>query len=403
MSAEERTECPTCGDKFDSNHGVKVHHSKAHGESIAGTQVKCDGCGTEFNQMPSRARNNDKNYCCQDCLIRDRSYQKEELIDELKRLYDELGHPPSQDELVEVGRFSRRPYERQFDGGWNAALRAAGFDPHREHRSEDDCLEDIRKTAEEIGSVPTTTQQIEHGEISLSHILRTFGSWRDAISKAGLDGSKVRRYDIPKEEIISDIKSVADEVGDTPTGADMDRHGQFSESTVQSVFGTLREALEDAGLQPNRKQPIEVDCACCGESISRYQYHVDRSDDLFCSEECFYSWLRDGNAPSGENHHQYKANTNTPNYGPSWPPQRRRAKQRDGHKCQSCGISSKEHNEKYGSDLHVHHIKPWHEFDDHKERNRLSNLITLCVSCHGKWESIPIEPQVKNGSGGSES
>jgi len=402
VSDGESIECPTCGDRFCSKRGMKVHHSRAHDESIAGTQVECDRCGSEFNQVPCRARNDEKNYCSQDCLIKDRSYSKQQLVDELKRLSDELGHPPSQDDLAEQGRFGRNPYERNFDGGWNAALRAAGFEPHRKHRSESDCLEDIQKTAQKVGSVPTTTQQREHGEISLSHILRTFESWRDAISKAGLDHSKVRRYDISREEIIADIKSVSKKVERTPKGSDIDRHGRFCESTVQSVFGTLREALEQAGFEPNRTKPVEVDCSYCGESVSRYQYHIDRSNDLFCSEECFYRWLRDGNAPSGEEHHQYKADSKTPNYGPSWPPQRRRAKERDGYKCQSCGISSTEHKEKYGSDLHVHHIKPWHEFDDHKERNELNNLITLCVSCHGKWESIPVEPQVSNDRGGVE-
>ena len=37
----ERTECPTCSDSFDSEHGMKIHHSRVHGDPVCGVLVDC--------------------------------------------------------------------------------------------------------------------------------------------------------------------------------------------------------------------------------------------------------------------------------------------------------------------------------------------------------------------------
>lgn len=86
------------------------------------------------------------------------------------------------------------------------------------------------------------------------------------------------------------------------------------------------------------------------------------------------------------------------NYGENWREKRKRAKERDGHKCQICGMPSKKHNEKYGRALEVHHITPRIEFYSDGEfdavnANKLDNLMTVCKKCHSKWEGIPLKPQ----------
>lgn len=59
--------------------------------------------------------------------------------------------------------------------------------------------------------------------------------------------------------------------------------------------------------------------------------------------------------------------------GEDWRWQRRLCLERDNFTCQSCG------KEKY---IQVHHIFPYEESKD----NRLTNLISLCGSCHRKVE-----------------
>jgi 5-methylcytosine-specific restriction endonuclease McrA len=75
-------------------------------------------------------------------------------------------------------------------------------------------------------------------------------------------------------------------------------------------------------------------------------------------------------------------------YGPNWQEKREQARQRDGYKCQDCGVSE----QSLEIPLHVHHINPLKNFDDIEEANRLENLVSLCQPCHNRWEGIPLKP-----------
>lgn len=75
-------------------------------------------------------------------------------------------------------------------------------------------------------------------------------------------------------------------------------------------------------------------------------------------------------------------------YGPDWQTQRRRALERDGYRCRTCGAEGR------NGLLHVHHIRPLREFgyvpgqnDAYLQANRLDNLITLCPACHRRAEA----------------
>ena len=84
-------------------------------------------------------------------------------------------------------------------------------------------------------------------------------------------------------------------------------------------------------------------------------------------------------------------------YGPNWFQQRNLARERDGFKCQVCGLleSSQQHD--------VHHISPFRLCRDadgivsYQLANRLENLITLCRNCHRRAETAV---RVKSGIAG---
>jgi DEAD/DEAH box helicase domain-containing protein len=75
--------------------------------------------------------------------------------------------------------------------------------------------------------------------------------------------------------------------------------------------------------------------------------------------------------------------TNDPNdYGPGWIRLREAVRLRDGYRCQVCGAAES------GNRQHeVHHKTPFRQFLAATEANRLSNLVTLCQSCHHKAET----------------
>jgi DEAD/DEAH box helicase domain-containing protein len=74
-------------------------------------------------------------------------------------------------------------------------------------------------------------------------------------------------------------------------------------------------------------------------------------------------------------------NSSRNDYGPNWQTQRNAARTRDQFRCQFCGLpeTDKAH--------HVHHIVPFRSFASLELANRLTNLVTLCPSCHLRAES----------------
>jgi hypothetical protein len=60
---------------------------------------------------------------------------------------------------------------------------------------------------------------------------------------------------------------------------------------------------------------------------------------------------------------------------------------RDNHKCAKCGMTEEEHIKKWGKKITIHHI----DGNGRKvktKNNDLLNLITLCLKCHGREDSL---------------
>lgn len=59
--------CPTCGDEFSSEYGVKQHHAKTHGESIAGEPVDCDNCDKTVRKKKDTIEKWENLFCSDEC------------------------------------------------------------------------------------------------------------------------------------------------------------------------------------------------------------------------------------------------------------------------------------------------------------------------------------------------
>jgi 5-methylcytosine-specific restriction endonuclease McrA len=64
------------------------------------------------------------------------------------------------------------------------------------------------------------------------------------------------------------------------------------------------------------------------------------------------------------------------NYPENWDTLRKQAYERDSYYCQNCGVGGGPNGD---AELHAHHIVPVSVGGNHT----LSNLSTLCVTCHG--------------------
>lgn len=126
----------------------------------------------------------------------------------------------------------------------------------------------------------------------------------------------------------------------------------------------------------------KIECANCHKSLVRQLHRLDMNDLQFCTQQCradYYSLVI-----VGPEHHLWRGGVK--HYrGPNWYRQRDKARERDGFRCQHCGKTEKQ----LGKKLHVHHIVPFREFgyirgvnENYKTANAMSNLISLCQSCH---------------------
>lgn len=128
---------------------------------------------------------------------------------------------------------------------------------------------------------------------------------------------------------------------------------------------------------PHHKPKVLKMCINCGSHFDAYPYRAD--ERRFCSRYCYGKWI--SNNLVGKDAPHWKGG-HIPYYGPNWKVQRRKALYRDNNECTLCRVKKGAR----GRALSIHHIRPFREFEDYVEANKLKNLITVCDDCHNILE-----------------
>jgi hypothetical protein len=118
-----------------------------------------------------------------------RRYTDEQILEHLRASADRLGRSPTMREFaadLEAGVHPQTVIEHF--GTWNAAKRAAGLTPRR-FISRDELLEQLRRLGQELGRTPTARDlDANRGRVaSKSLVWHTFGSLSAALREAGFD------------------------------------------------------------------------------------------------------------------------------------------------------------------------------------------------------------------------
>lgn len=410
-------------------------------------------------------------------------YTEEELVDEVKRVSKEHcgGEAPKQEDIVEHSEVSYPTFIRRFEF-WNDVLEKAGFERNSKFDvSKKNLIDEIKRVYNEYGDGGSLTanQMREHGEFSIPAYYNHFDSWNSALEKVNLNAGGQRRYStdyllniiedveqqIPDNEIINithineytkhssslyynrfgsfydalkrssivvekhiqeallfEIKRLEKELGRVPTQEDMTEHGSFGVNTYYRKIGSYNKALEKAGFEPNQNSYTKDEVFSEIERLSEEFFDGDSPTQscfienaemsLGCIFSKFENWNNaleeagfgrngDGyNASSGEEHPKWVEGYDE-YYGDSWYFKRKECLKRDGGECRLCGKDYTD--EDYFSNPDVHHIEPVSEWDveeEHEEMNDLNNLVCLCKSCHrpleGKWQDASPEEFVEN-------
>lgn len=192
-------DCPTCDQAFDTDRGVKIHHSKAHGESIRGYEHVCDYCGETFRTN----REGRGKYCGQECYGEAISGEdnpskdpgrREKISQGLKQAHDEGRHRMSDPEIMR-----REVHEKRDDSYLHEPL----SEEHREKISE--TMREKYENGEDIG-VLTEEFQEKKGPATWIEVEETGHTVRSSL-EAEVDRQLYR----------SDIEYMAESEPDFPT------------------------------------------------------------------------------------------------------------------------------------------------------------------------------------------
>jgi hypothetical protein len=118
----------------------------------------------------------------------------------------------------------------------------------RRRYTDDQILSELRESAERLGRSPTMKEFAADpaAHVHPQTVIEHFGTWNAAKRAAGL---MPRRF-ATREELVSELRRLGDELGRTPTARDLDeRRGTIpSKSLYWHTFGSLAVALREAGF-----------------------------------------------------------------------------------------------------------------------------------------------------------
>ena len=211
-------------------------------------------------------------------------YSDEELLTRLQKFASELGRPPSQNEMDDSGPHAATTYRDRF-GSWNESLKAAGLqtgtnEPDgRPPTPEEDLLADLKSVAETVGGTPSERIYRNHGEYSVKTHCNRFGGWNSALRAAKLEPNV--EINLSDQTLIMALQDFAEELGRPPTIAEMDQRGPYTGGPYKRAFGNWNRALLKAGLEVH--QTWDVDKSELISELKRLAEdlgHVPRSDEM---------------------------------------------------------------------------------------------------------------------------
>lgn len=171
-------------------------------------------------------------------------------------------------------------------------------------------LDDLKKVAALLGNLQwlTYAQYEKHGTFAPNTIKNRFGSWKNALEKAGFSQQNKhykQHWHCPsKQALIEDLQTVAKQLNTTSiTITQYEQYGKYGRSCARTYFNTWANALKEANLQPTG-------------------FHTAGITDAELFEDIANVWLKIGKQPSIRHFKatglsKYGATTYTRHFG-SW-------------------------------------------------------------------------------------
>lgn len=60
-------ECPKCGERFSTEHDMKIHYGHLHDGSLRGVETVCEHCSTSFRTTKNNYKSREMDFCSRNC------------------------------------------------------------------------------------------------------------------------------------------------------------------------------------------------------------------------------------------------------------------------------------------------------------------------------------------------
>ncbi|MDL0130960.1 DUF5797 family protein [Halobacterium salinarum] len=114
--------------------------------------------------------------------------------------------------------------------------------------SEDDLLDEIRRLMDDLGETPTKEEMRYRGGYEVSQYENVFGSWSDAVREAGYEPHGSQKSKFTRDDVLSGLREVALTLDKSPSVNDVNEHAPFSATVVYNHFDSIGEARQAAGV-----------------------------------------------------------------------------------------------------------------------------------------------------------
>jgi len=214
------------------------------------------------------------------------------------------------------------------------------FELEEYHRgvTDEELITELQRVALELNKdALTRAENDERGKYGTTTYIRRFGSWFNALEKAGLQKTRTP-MNLPEEELYKNLEEIWIKLGRQPRYQEVQKPlSKYSVGTYENRFGTWRKALEKFVAYINNEENTSSE-----EAIK----HFEIAPDTRHKTSRTINWRL-----------------------------RFIVMRRDNFKCKNCGRSP-------ATDptiiLHVDHIKAWANGGE----TVLENLQTLCSQCN---------------------
>jgi len=266
-----------------------------------------------------------------------RNASDEELLEDLSRVAKQLGLASIKTrEYNKVGRFSSGTITKRFDT-WNVALEKAGLETGRQFKiSEEEMINDIKNVAQEIAPLKLTLEKYnDKGKYTATTITKRLG-WNRILKELNLETSS--NFNITEKELFENLEAVWISLGCQPGRRDMIKPlSRYSERPYLNKYRSWRKALE-----------AFVEYINSGSEESQESKEVLEHISVNKREKATFS-------------HKTKRDISEK--------LKVRILLRDGNKCKLCGVTVT------GENIHFDHIKPWSKGGE----TVVENLQVLCA------------------------